>query len=701
MNKLVSFLRLIAATIAVLGSLQATYAQSAGTNGLNFISTVTGALNPFEASNTLYDQILSEMNGEYENIGKREAAKVLDNRSTSVTGGLNSIGLTHRTSFADFSISADRNLAPDLFDNKRWIVTDNFSIFVDASKVLSNLKDKKVIDITENNLAAFAGIVFKRTFTWVHYANSYEEGLTTHFEKLFLPFNALQIDNISHMQTNEMVFKEDSISIKAGGMVSAPLYTGVAGMAGVLAKFEKLSRVEVVSSPSKNGLGDEIHLSYEKTKVESAGVSLALQADFLKILKMTLFSYDFNYELSSSYKIYLNFMQNDLREMVPGTAVVTEIGQLLKNREGDLTILAPYLISEEKKLAQTLEHKYNFLLLGGSKSAKTQQIEVTTNGRVKTFFKHYYERIQYTESFISRLFSSVIFALTNTNSSAAKLASSTKRVTIEYDSEKNILENREDLNIKDSEQKLSMTFTSEFATQKTEGSSGKKYRDRAQYILDRYSGIDPLVVGMVEREYLKAPLLISGQYQINTEGIRHFNALRVGDVFDDFNSLCNEYPRNKFLNFRNLFDNCRRPLQDDYINYLKDLSHDKITADVINTCEKKARKYFLFPSKKRAYIKNCLATITYKDREDWVNIPLWQLKNLTTTIVNKSNSKVDYYNLFGLQNVFFYGNFNAVTADGRNFTTSFHEGDFKGFGVVDNYMRLENLRAPSSVVVDE
>lgn len=664
-------------------------------------SGIANIVNPFETKNNLYQNILDEMNLEYEHIGTREAARVMQNHTTSVTGGLNSIGFTYRRPFVDFSISADRNLAPDLFDDKRWIVTDSFSIFVDASRVLSNLKDKKVIDITEKNLAAFAGIVFKRTFTWVHYANSYEEGLTTHFEKLFLPFNALALSNISRMQTNEMVFKEDSISIKAGGMVSAPLYSGITGMAGVLAKFEKLSRVEVVSSPSKIYSGDEIHISYEKTKVASTGLSLGIQADFLKILKMTLFSYDFNYELSSSYKIYLNFMQNDLREMLPGNPVGVEITQLLKNREGDLNVLAPYLISEEKKLAQTIEHKYNFLLLGGTKSSKTQQIEVTTNGRTKNFFRHYYEKIRYTEDWASRLFASVIFAITNTDSSAAKLASDTKRVTIEYDSERNLLENKEDLNIADSEQKLSMSFTSEFLTKKSTGMSGKKYKERAQYILERYSGIDPLVVGMVDREFLRAPMIISAKYQVATEGIRHLNSLSISEVFDDFNNLCNEYPKNRFFNFRNLFDNCRRNLQSDYINYFKDLSHDKITADVINSCDKKARKYFFFPSKKRAFIKNCLSDITYKDREDWVNIPLWQLKNLTSNLVNKSNSKVDYYNLFGVQNVFFFGSFNATTEDGRDFATNFHEGDFKGLGVVDHYMRLENLRAPSSIVVDQ
>ncbi len=699
-----------AVLIALSGLAVNSFAQASGSSDFNYFSLTdinkgSSKTSPIpdklDAQSDLYQKILDEMNLEYEQIGKTEAARILQNNSTIITGGLNSIGFSYKRPFVDFSLNVDRNLAPDLFDVQRWIVTDTCSLYIDASKILSNLKDQKIIDISQDNLAAFAGIVFKRTFTWVHYANSYEEGLTTHFEKLFLPFLAMNVKNISKLQSNEMIFKEDSLSVKTGGFVSAPLYTGIVGMSGVLAKFEKLTRVEVVSSPSKSGKGDELHLAYEKSKIASAGASIGIQADFLKILKMTLLSYDFNYELNSSYKIYLNFMQKNLQEMSIDNPVAEEIGQVLKNREGDLAVLAPYVISEEKKISQSIEHKYNFFLLGGIKGAKTQQVEVTVDGRVKTFFRHYYEKIKYTEDFVSRIFSSLIYALTNTDANAAKLASDTKRVEIEYDSDKNLLENHEDLSLKDDFQKLSMSFSSEFLTKKTSGIIGRKYRDRALFLLERFSGIDPLIVTMLQNEYLKAPLVITGKYQVNTEGIRHFNNLEIGEVFDFFGGLCDEYPKNKFFNFRNLFDTCRRALQNDYIDYFKDLTHDKISAAAIATCENKSQHYLFSASKKRAYLKNCLSDLTKKDQQDWLDIPLWQLKTLTTTIVNYSNSKVHYYNLFGVQNVFFYGNLNATTQDGRYFTSSFHEGDFKGFGVVDHYMRLENLRAPSSIVVDQ
>jgi hypothetical protein len=664
---------------------------------VNSLSTGKGTGIGGEAD--LYQQIANEFHLEYENIGKREAARVIAGNGLSITGGLNSIGFSYKKPFINFGVSVDRNLAPDLFDDKRWIVTDTFTVDIDASKVLGGLKDEGAIDMSQENLAAFAGVVFKRKFTWVHYAANYNDGLMGHFEKLFMPFNALSFSNIAKLDPNEMIFKEDSISLKAGGVVSAPLYTGITGMAGVLAKFAKLSRVEVISLANQ-----KLQVTAEKTKVVTTGASLAIQADFLKILRMTLLSYDFSYELESSYKMYLNINQSAISGIDAGSPLAMELQQILKNREGDLDVLAPYIISEEKRVSQAIAHKYNFLLLGGQKSSKTQQIEITTDGRVKSFFRHYYEKMKYTENLTSRLFASFIYAITSVDISATQMASDTKKVSIEYDSNKNLLEQREsiDIGVKSlSEQKLSMTFTSDFKTQKTSGSSGKKYRERAKFILERFSGVDPLAINMIDSGLLKAPFHVEGKYQVNIDGIRYFNNQSVAMIFDHFDGLCDEYPKTSFISFRNLFDNCRRSLQNDYIDYYKDLSHDRVSSEDIEKCESKSKKYFLFPSKKRAYIKNCLSQVNKLDIQEWVNVPLWPLKNLSSNIVNNSYSKVHFFNLFGVQNVFFFGTFDAVTAQGGAFTTSFHEGAFKGLGAVDHYMRIENLRAPSSVVVDQ
>jgi hypothetical protein len=677
-------------------------ATTAATSSSSSTDTIN---NPFSGQNNIYDQIFQALNQEYVHTGELLAKKVLND--WTVTGGLNSVGFNYNKAFIDFGVDLSRSLAPDLFSSTRYIVTDTLTISVDASKILNKLKNQNAIDISESNLALFAGIVFQRKFTWIHYANSYDEGLSTHFEKLFFPFRGIQFDTLKSLGADEIITKEDSLSVNAGGFVSGTIYTGITGMAGVLAKLQKVSKLEITRQSSVEGAGDSLLLSYEKSKVATTGISLAIQADLLKILKMTLFSYDFTYDLETSYTIYTKFLMSDLAEMSDSNPVALEIKELIKSRSADVTVLAPYIISEEKKLAETITHKYNFLLLGGSKSAKTQQIEVTSNGVSKNFFRHYYEKIKYTEDFVSRLFASFIYAITNSNMAASTVASQTKKVTIEYDSTQNLIDGHSDINIEKSNdvtkdtQVLSLAFYGEYTTKKTTGYFGKKYKERAKFLIEKYSGVDPLVLDMIDRDTLVAPYTVVGQYQVNVEGIRNFNELAPNSVFDIFSSLCDDKPKTTFYKFRSLFDNCKRSLQNNYIDYLKDLSHDKVTADAIDTCDKKSKKYIFSPGKKRAFLKNCLAELTYKDRADWVQVPLYPLKNLSQDIVNNSESKAYYYELFGQDNVFFYGNFEATTSSGKSFVTYFHKGIFGGLGVVDSFMRQENLRSPASVVVDQ
>ena len=673
----------------------------AATDLSNVIDTSKLA-NPFDGQNNLYNRIFTELNSQYQAIGQRQALNILQNNSVAVTGGLNSVGLTYSQPFGDFSILLNRNLAPDLTNDTRWIVTDTFTIHIDASKVMNNLQNQNAINLDQKTLAAFVGVAFQRTFTWVHFANSYEEGLSTHFEKLFFPFHALTYENMSNLSNNEMIFKEDSISLSGGGFVSAPIYPGIGVMGGVLGKFQKMSRFEAIATDQNN-----LQLSLETSSLLSAGFSVSIEGLFLNVLKLTLLSYDFEYDHESSYKIYTNFKINELQAMSANNPVANQINLLIQTKQPDLAILAPYILSEEQHLSENITNSYNFLIFGGNKTSQTQEIEITSGGRIKTFFTHYYEKVKYTEDLLSTIFSGFISALTNSSPTTAKMASDTKKIEMEYDSDKNLLDAHQDIdlgiisNTMADTQKLSLNFSSEYMTKKSTGTLGSQYRDRAIYALGTFSGVDPLISQMLSRDYLQAPILVQGHYQINTDGIRNLNSLNTNQAFDSFSTLCDTHPKTIFFNLRSLFSNCKVSLQNDYLNYLKDLTHNQISGDLIANCEKASGKFFFFAAKKRNYIKNCLSNLSYKDSVNWTVVPLWTLKNLSQDIVNNSNNILDYANIFGAKNVFFYGSIDAVTSDGRTFTSTFHEGAFKGFGAVDHYMRQENLRSPASVIVGQ
>lgn len=654
----------------------------------------------------LYEQIEQELNREYEHIGKREAERLLSNRSLSIIGGLNSVGVSFKKPFLDFTYYVDRNLAPDLFDDKRWIVTDTMSVTIDASKIFGRLKSEGKIDLSEKNLNAFAGLVFKRSYTYVHFADSYEEGLMRDFEKLFFPFRYFSPTKIKALSANEFLIKEDSLSVNIGGLASAPLYSGITGMAGILAKYQRLTRTEAFGHAITKEDEEEtpenrlaFHLSFEKTESRSLGVGIGIQAEFLRLLKLTLLSYDFTYSFDKSLKTYLDFRKKDLAAITSNSPVGEEIQAMLRSQDPKIDVLKPYLVSEEKRESILKRSKYTVLLNGGVKEAKTQQVEIVNEGKIKRFFKHYFENIKYKEDLWSRLFGGFINALIDVEVAANKISSETKRVSLEYEGEADLLSLNASLNI-EFEEKISVAMTTIYRTVKTTGNSGEKYKDHALFYLDRFSGVDPMAVKLLKDDHLRGPLTLQGKYQIGREGLLFLNRKPVDEIFNNFHSLCGEYPRSGFFNFRNLFDHCERSLQKTYMSYYTDLNHNKVSGGDARFCFDKAKKYWWSPKKKKAFIKTCLGAITYKENNKLTEIPLMSLKDLLDGIQSKSYSKVDFYNLFGVQNIFFYGSLEATTAEERVFSTYFHEGSFKGLGLIDHYMRLENMRFPASVVVD-
>jgi hypothetical protein len=96
----------------------------------------------------------------------------------------------------------------------------------------------------------------------------------------------------------------------------------------------------------------------------SGGISLGLQLDILKVLKMTMFSYEFSFKFENSSKAYLNFPQQNLLSSNDENDLNKNINLLIQNKKYDLGKFKSYLISEEIKSSQELKSKYNFFFFG-------------------------------------------------------------------------------------------------------------------------------------------------------------------------------------------------------------------------------------------------------------------------------------------------------------------------------------------------
>ena len=647
----------------------------------------------------LYREILGYLNANHQQIAQRQLREI-DN-GLKAWGGLNHVGLSFSKGFGDFSIELKRQVAPDLFDDERWLVTDTFDIYIDASHVLSNLKDQEVIDISEKNLALFAGITFKRSYTHVHFADTYEKALGFNLDKLFFSFKNYQNANILNLAPSEFIKKEDSFSLQAGGLGSIPITSGLAAHVGALLTYQKLGITTVlgVSEEDASYQGERLRISSEKSKEVSAGVTAGLVADFLGLLQISLLKFDFSYGLKDSYKLYLSFSQNDLLFLKENPDVFSALTKTLKHQLGRKEVLLPYLVSEEQRRLETSKLKYSVLIYGGFKNIRTEHIDISKGGNIYTFFRHNYERSRYKENVFSRLFHVLMKAGTKLSSFINRDRFETDNVRVEYESSHNLIETKGDLVFNQEKSNLSLNFMRDFYAYKLR----KKEKKRVLDLLDHFSGADPRLADQIEKGLVSRSVSFNTMFSMGGEALENFHNLSKSKVYKVFEESC-EASRSGLKSFFGRFlKTCERSLKKSYDLYQKERLYSNYTSALYISCERdllsyKSKRRRTSARRKRMFLESCLQKKAQKSVQKLVEeIPLWQLSFLMRNIHKRVPSKVHFYQLFGFKNVFVHGEFTGKNSQELSVNHHFREGLFKGLGTVSNSMKSLGLRAPANV----
>lgn len=669
-----------------------------------------GLTNDLSEDNPLYREILGHFKSRYNKIGQDQIDAINAGRNLSVVGGMNHIGISYQKPFASFSVNFQRQVAPDLFDDVRWIVTDTMDLYIDAQKLLSNLKDHDVIDISEKQYALFAGVTFKRSYRYVHFANSYEEGLAFNLDHLFLGFTNFRSKNFLDLAPYEFMTKEDSLSFAAGGVGSIPLGYGFNASAGILVTFEKLSKVEIQSlGPDDNPKeGEILRISYEKEKSKKVGASAALMYDFLGLLRMTLLKYDFSYEKKSSKKYNFSFFEEDIEELRSQGQVAQNVHKMLRLKDPNVNLMRPYLVSQEDRETEIKNSKYSALIFGGYKNMKTQMVNIQKDDVLKTFFRHNFEKTKYVENLWSRLFKIVIKSFLRMDTVVNKSFRDTKIFRLEYDSKDNLLKTKGDIRLVKEEEKLTINFNRDYYAYNVTKGVGKKHRKRMVDVANRFSGLDPYVVDMLEAGHITGPVNLDINYVVGKDGLNHFNSLNLNQVYDLIEGTCKNQSKGIFKFFRSLFSNCKKDLQRKYDKYIEERDSDDYSYNQYQACLSKAKSKKRFSRRGRfsrlrtkRLTKACLKKFNQRPMSVASNtIPLWRYKDFLQLAFEKTPHKNSLFHYFGHKNIYQHGRIAGLDQNQGDFVSYFSEGVFKGTGLVDNYLRATQIRSPASISVD-
>lgn len=647
----------------------------------------------------LFQEILKELQNSYEKIGKEQTDQLFNNNILISVGQYNNIGFSWKKPFATFSINVRRQVVPYLFD-ERWLVKDEFEISIDASTLISNLKEQGLLDINQTQYGAFAGVTFSRVYRYSHFANTYSEGLTKHFDKLFLAFTKFRRGALVTLDPYDIIEKEDYLSAQAGAVGNVPVlttgYASISAQAGALVRYSRIGHVwaQAVAPDELSEPAEKIRISSEKTRSTEIGISAAVQADFLNLLRITLLSYDFSYKFLEAYKTNISFREQDLAHLTSDGEIGQEVNKVLRGGKGNVDVLAPFIVSEESRIDQMKKSRFLIFLLGNSKSAETQQIQVVKNGVKQTFFEHNFEKMRYVQNPLSRLLGAILKSLFKINPQVANLTSETKKVHIEYEDSRDLLKVKEILNVSNKE-KLSLAFDTRLFAVKTTGWTGKKFRKFASRKLASYRGLDPAIAQKVADQELVGPMEIHHRILLDQKGVRNFHAIERDAFVSLATKVCDDSDY--------VSEGCVDELSSKYDSYRAGLAKIPVDESMKSACGWKSefdRGGFraLFHARAKKVALDCIENLRKRSPDQMMaQIPVWKLKDFVLALYAVTDKKEHFDSLFGQSNVFLYGDFTAKTQNGLDFMTNFREGVFTGLGVVESQAYIGNSRNIASV----
>ncbi len=631
----------------------------------------------------IYKQIYDNYEANYQTIGDR-----LSQDANGFFGGVNLIGWRHAGDFHGFKVSFNRSAAPSLFDEDQYLVNDEMVIEISARNFLGALQEKGIIDISASALKAYSNLSLKRTMRYNHFAPNAQDALQTNFDRLFFMYKYLKPKNFNQLGDYDFIKKEDSLTFAAGGAVTAS-YQGIGVAAGALAKYETKSSVEIQRlGPADNAKPNElIRLNATDSKLISAGTNVTLMIDFLKIVQLTLFRYDFNYSFEKSYKAYMSIYVDDLND----SEKIKELTKIVRFGKFNYNKLADNITTFENRKKELKESKYLAFIIGGVKSSQTESTEVVKDGMVHKFFSHRYERLSYSQNFLSKLLGIVLGKLIGYDQLVSNDRVDSKIVNMNYESEEELIHARQDFDIfSDNVFTMTLRQQNKFNRKKAkvESKMGNLIRSRTNSYGNFASVFENYSVG--------APAEFSSTITMDNTNVANFLNRNSSEVYNVFKDICGLKSKNFFVKLRSLFSSCRSKLYNAYGKFLKEWATGNYSAAIKKKCEKKYRWRYIFrPSKKRAMVSTCMEIGSKQLYAKYKHeLPLWRFKDVVYNVNNEIKKDSQLTSLFGAHPN--KGSFSANLNGGIPYLNYFSEGENRE-NIFTQFQIKENLRSPASL----
>lgn len=607
----------------------------------------------------LYEEIRRHLETAHSQLGMEQVQQINRFNQQFNLGTSNFSGFSWQKPFGVVQVYVDRQVTPNIF-GQNWLVMDSFTFSVEATTFLEKLNEAGLTTMSGTEIGAFAGITFKRVYTYWHYANSYQDGLQSDFGKLFLPFLKFNQSGMETMGDEEIMKREDVWTASAGGLISTPPIYNISFSAGVLAEYD-YQNVTTVQNSLKEDQRFKVGVLGKKSVM--VGATAELQLDFFKLIKFSLLRYDLNYEYSSGKEFTLGFNNNQWATVKADGEKNAEFKSLLRGT-GTVAKLEPYVVRLDESSSSELSQRGSILIWGKLQKSKTEQIRVIKDNVVHVFFKNYAQNVKVVQNIFSRIFSAIVYKLLKLPIGATNAAIYSRQLTMEYEATHPQAADPKISRIDNTEQ-FSFVLTQYYNAARTDRWIDKRFKNDVIWFVENFTTLPANYKTDIRNEVLKGPMIVESNLRVEKAGFQYLLQTDESQVFGKIAKVCDSKKTAQWMQ-----DDSRRDM----------LEHSQSGRE---GCVKDiGLQYLQF---KYDYATNLLKP------------SLAKFKDFITKYYKESENIADLQSLFGAENTFINGKLQAATNMGMTFNTAFSSGQFRGLGVIDTFKRGTGSRMPASI----
>jgi hypothetical protein len=609
----------------------------------------------------LYEEIRRHLDAAHRSIGLEQVQNINRLNQQFNLGTENFSGFSWQKPFGVVQVYADRQVQPNIFNPGKWLVRDTFTFQVDATTFLEKLAKAGFSGMNGTQIGAFAGISFKRVYTYWHYANSYQEGLSIDFSKLFLPFVKFNQKGMEVMGNEEILKREDTWTASSGGIISTPPLYDISFSGGVLAEYDYQNATSIQNS---NTPEEKFKVGIISKKSATAAATLELQLDFFNLLKFSLLRYDMSYEYSDGKEVTLGFNPTQWEKIKAEGELNSELNSLLKGK-GSVQKLEPYVVRLDENMSSATEQRGSILLWGKMQKQKTERLRVIKDNVTKVYFKNYAQNVKIVQNFLSRIFSAVVYKIFKFPIGTNNAAIYSRQLTMEYEAT-NPQATDPKINRVDSAEQFSFVLNQYYNATRTDRWLDRKFKNDLIWFVDNFTTLPKTYKADIRNGILKGPIHIESNLSVEKAGFLYLLQTPENSVIMQIAKVCEVKKPDAWVN-----ESYRKEISEEELD-----SSDECALNIIGQYKGFRADYYA------NYLRPSLA----------------KFKDFITQYYKRAENVTDLQILFGVENTFINGKLQAQTGLGMPFNTNFSAGQFRGLGVIDTFMRSAGSRAPASIL---